>query len=325
MKRLLPALALLALSVTAHAGMPPSDLEGAKDSPLVKRYEGSLIVRYKSVDFDEYQLILGKRIRKDDKWAFEKTEDLEGRVTRISYYAPPGRSTLEVFRNYESALKADGYEIMFSGRKDALGESFSNVYDGDFFGQLFFYSPEESSYLAAKKDTPAGPVHVALFVTAFQFGATNHVEPDKGQVIVQLDVIEGKPMEQKMVTVSAGEMDKAIAETGKVALYDILFDTGKSDIKPESTAALEQIAKLLGDQPKLNLLVVGHTDNEGGYDFNLKLSVDRAQAVVTWLEQNKGIAASRLRPAGAGYLCPVASNHTDEGRAKNRRVELVEQ
>jgi OOP family OmpA-OmpF porin len=107
-------------------------------------------------------------------------------------------------------------------------------------------------------------------------------------------------------------------------VYGIYFDTGKSVMKPESNPALEEITKLLKHSGSLTLFVVGHTDNVGNLESNLNLSADRADAVVKALT-GKGIAASRLKAAGVGPYCPVASNRTDDGKAKNRRVELVEE
>ncbi|HQT94667.1 MAG: hypothetical protein B7Z61_00790 [Acidobacteria bacterium 37-71-11] len=86
-----------------------------------------------------------------------------------------------------------------------------------------------------------------------------------------------------------------------------------------------EIAKLLKAHPEMRLYVVGHTDNAGSFDHNLTLSKDRAQSVTNALVKTYGIAATRLRPFGVGPTAPVASNRSEEGRAKNRRVELVEQ
>ena len=128
-----------------------------------------------------------------------------------------------------------------------------------------------------------------------------------------------------MVTVDANAMAKEIAATGHVAVYGIHFDTNRADLKPESDAALEEIAKLLKLDPNLKLLVVGHTDNVGGYDANMTLSDRRAAAVFQALTSKHGIPAVRLRAVGVGMAAPVAPNETEEGRAKNRRVELVRQ
>jgi outer membrane protein OmpA-like peptidoglycan-associated protein len=139
-----------------------------------------------------------------------------------------------------------------------------------------------------------------------------------------VDIIETKPMQEKMVAVDASEMEKQIASMGKVVLYGILFDFNKTDVKPESEAALVEIAKLLANQTTLNVLVVGHTDAVGSFESNRALSQRRADAIVATLVSRHNIAASRLFPVGVSFASPVATNATEEGRAKNRRVELVE-
>ncbi len=137
----------------------------------------------------------------------------------------------------------------------------------------------------------------------------------------QLVIVESKPMDQDVVA-DASALSQSIASTGKAAVYGIYFDTGKSIVKPESNPALEQITRLLKQDPQLQLYVVGHTDNDGSLDLNLKLSSDRAAAVVKALVE-RGINGSRLASAGVASYCPAASNKTEDGKAKNRRVELV--
>jgi OOP family OmpA-OmpF porin len=113
----------------------------------------------------------------------------------------------------------------------------------------------------------------------------------------------------------------AINKNGFIAL-DIHFDTGKSTIKPESEPIIEQIVQLLKDNGDLKLSVEGHTDNVGDARSNLMLSEERAKSVVAALTK-AGIQGSRLSAAGFGQDRPVADNRSEEGRAKNRRVELV--
>ena len=137
-----------------------------------------------------------------------------------------------------------------------------------------------------------------------------------------LIIVENKPMEDE-VTIDAAALNQGISETGKVAVYGIYFDSGKSIIKPESKPTIDEIVKMLQQSPKLKILIVGHTDSDGSVESNMKLSSDRAAAVVKALTEN-GISASRLKSSGVGPYCPVESNHTEEGKAKNRRVELVE-
>ena len=137
-----------------------------------------------------------------------------------------------------------------------------------------------------------------------------------------IHLVEKQAMKQDVVA-DTSTMDKSIKETGKAALYGIYFDTGKADVKAESKQALDEIAKLLKMEPSLKLYVVGHTDNTGIFDANMKLSQDRAMAVVNALVKNYGVLASRLKACGDGPTAPVATNDTEEGRALNRRVELV--
>lgn len=139
-----------------------------------------------------------------------------------------------------------------------------------------------------------------------------------------LIIVEKQFMEQD-VTANADTMAKSIKDTGKAAIYGIYFDSGKAEIKPESEPALKEITKMLQTDPNLKLYVVGHTDNQGGYDYNMKLSKERADAVVKSLVSQYNVNASRLQPCGVGPVAPVTSNVTEEGRAKNRRVELVAQ
>jgi outer membrane protein OmpA-like peptidoglycan-associated protein len=138
----------------------------------------------------------------------------------------------------------------------------------------------------------------------------------------ELIIVEHAAMAQDVVA-DAAALAKGLVAEGRVALYGLYFDTGKAVVKPESAPTLEQIVKLLQADPKLQLFVVGHTDGVGQLESNLKLSNDRAAAVVKELAA-KGIDAKRLKPAGVGPWSPVASNRSEEGRAKNRRVELVD-
>jgi OmpA-OmpF porin, OOP family len=139
-----------------------------------------------------------------------------------------------------------------------------------------------------------------------------------------LTIVERKAMAQD-IEANAAVFADGLKTTGHVAVYGILFDTGKADIKPESAQAIGEIAKLLKGDAALRLHVVGHTDSVGSVDSNLKLSEARAEAVLQALAKEHGIAAGRLRAFGNGPFAPVASNDAEEGRAKNRRVELVKQ
>jgi OmpA-OmpF porin, OOP family len=140
----------------------------------------------------------------------------------------------------------------------------------------------------------------------------------------ELWIVEKAAMQQTIVA-DATALLNDMKQTGHVAVYGIYFDTGKSEIKPASDAALAEIAKLLKTSPALKVFIVGHTDNVGTIESNMKLSQARAEAVAQVLTGKHVIAAARLRGFGVGPLAPVASNDQEEGRAKNRRVELVAQ
>lgn len=139
-----------------------------------------------------------------------------------------------------------------------------------------------------------------------------------------LTILEKGDMVQEVIA-DAAAMKGDLQSTGHVALYGIYFDTGKSEVKPESKPALEEIAKLLKQDPSLKLKVVGHTDMTGAMDTNMALSQARAQAVVNVLTTQYGIATTRLKGYGVGPLAPLSANDSEEGRAKNRRVELVKE
>jgi OmpA-OmpF porin, OOP family len=215
-----------------------------------------------------------------------KESSVEGRLTEIRYTLDEGQAE----RGRVQILR--NYENAFKKLGGGL------VYSVD--GSLAYYA-------AVKGDKAVWAV-------------VNAYNPQ----FVGLSIVEKEAMRQDVVA-DAGAFANDLKETGHVAVYGIYFDTGKSDVKPESDAALKEIAKLLSQESRLKLYVVGHTDSVGQLEANMKLSQARAEAVVKVLTTRHGVAAARLKAAGAGPIAPVASNGTEEGRAKNRRVELVEQ
>ncbi|MDJ0944239.1 MAG: DUF4892 domain-containing protein [Kiloniellales bacterium] len=312
------ALTLLALAAAAPARA--ADVQDSQDHPLVgKRYEGSEITHYQETEFDEYGLMVAPA---ENYGGAAKNEAsmrvVEGRVTRIRYLAPAEQSVAAVFRSYATALKAAGFEEVFTCKYKACGgRNFNHSMNVSHLTES-----KDFRYLAARLPRPEdGDAYVSLYVGLSDTGGGKTFK----RVITQLDVIEAEALGEKMVAVDAGEMAKAIDATGRIALYGIYFDTDKTEIKPESEETLAQIAKLLQDQVGLKLVVVGHTDNRGQLDYNMELSKRRAEAVKQALVADYGIEAGRLAAWGVGYLAPVASNRAEDGRAKNRRVELVEQ
>jgi len=330
--RLLGLFVCTAAISLAHARMPAQDeVKGAKDHPLLSRFEGSKMVAYESKAFDATSLPASKRSyrREPQGYYFEKKLEVEGKITRIAYLVPRERSSLEVLRNYQAALEKAGLKTVFSCDKEACGESLGDYWlptklDRSFLKSgeadgAFRHGSREPRYLVASGTRPDGsPLHVAVYV----------VSPKENyEGGVYLEIVEGKPMETGKVAanLNAATMAKNIASEGRVAVYGVYFDTGKAEVKPESKPALGEMARLLQQDPKLKVFVVGHTDNQGELAQNLALSQKRAESVVKALVDGYKVDARRLSPKGVASYAPLASNREDAGRQKNRRVELVEQ
>lgn len=311
-------IALLLSGITGGTTAYAADVAGSKDHPLISRYEGSDIFQYKADAFDEYPLFINEiSHHKGIEGQPESVMWLEGRLTKFLYLNPPNRSSLEVFRNYETALKDSGFETIFTCKKTTCGgHQFNRAMNG-----YLWLTSDDQRYLAAKLTRDEGDVYVSLYVTPSGAGGG----PEKGRVLTQLHVIEMEPMQENMVIVDADAMAKGIGEEGKIALYGILFDTDKATIKPDSEPTLKQISALLNADDDLKIIIVGHTDNQGELAYNKDLSTRRAKAVEATLISDYGIAKDRLSAWGVGYLSPVASNRNEAGRTKNRRVELVEE
>lgn len=279
------------------------DIPNSQDHPLISRYPGQTIRRFDVKEFDQYNLVLS--IEKTG--APNRVKKLEGKVTRIFYNNPQGRSTTEIFRNFEDGIRRGGGQILFACAGNACG---TPIRWTTFNGVRAMGAQIDNRYVSARAMKNGVEMFVSVFV---------------GSQSTQLDVVEIKPMEAGLVSVDADALAAGIDAEGHIAVYAILFDTGKSTLRPESRTAIAEIAKLMTSRTSLKLFVVGHTDSTGGFESNMRLSRDRAAAVTQSLVADHGIAAARLMAHGVGPLSPVASNSTEEGRAKNRRVELVAQ
>lgn len=316
-------IACTSLACLAHA----ADAAGCKDLGGLKRFEGSSIVMCDKRDFAEYTLPTGKSIDYDSsakRATFEASLKLEGRLDQNVYAVPMGPSAVEVFRNYKTDLEAKGYKLLFEAKQEDTGPALAPYFEGRGPGtQIWGYSPDEARYAAAVKEEGGAKTYVALYIIEYGDGYEPKFKPEKGQVMVRLDTLQTGALTDRMVVVSAAQITKELGSNGKVALYGILFDFNKATIKPESRSSLDEIGKFLKDSPAQNIYVIGHTDNVGGFDFNMQLSKARAAAVVAGLTRSYGIQAARMVASGVGLQAPVASNVSEEGRAKNRRVELL--
>jgi outer membrane protein OmpA-like peptidoglycan-associated protein len=319
------------------------DASGAKDHPMLKRIEGSVILKYNSKKFDSHTIPLERVVFDYGTQKFKDWKKLtvEGVRTTLFYREPVDAGTLECLRSYQQDLKTRGFEVLFEGASNSAPTGETNQLDngyGRFIKQVYstetdyqiqkytFGGCDDFRFTALKKPAAdgAGDIYVTIFCGAVtgswkdpQMGIA------EGTVLARVDVLETAAMNNRMVVVKADEMQQQIDKAGRVALYGILFDFNKTELKPESDAALEQIGKLLEADPSLKLLVVGHTDNAGAFEFNRDLSNRRAASVVDALVQRYRVSKERLFPFGCSFASPTASNGTEEGRAKNRRVELV--
>jgi OOP family OmpA-OmpF porin len=345
---------LLTLAATAFAladaTIPTKDSPGSRDNPILKRYDGSFIVSYERVAFTDFKVPLSalepvdKRDSSNNVLHLPKQEkEIEGARTRLVYLLPDERSPLEVLRNYQDEIGAAGGSVLFTCKGEACGgdaERSSAGGGGD--SSLLMYFVRESElkeasfsngacalttaiadqrFLAAKLPHPDGEAYVT--VQTYQVSDELYCKAFNGRTVAVVHLVEPRPRDRKMTTVKAEEMARSIGATGRIALYGIFFDTDKAELKPGSEPALVEIAALLQADPKLTVLIVGHTDNQGGFDYNVDLSRKRADAVVKALVTTQKIDAKRLRAAGAGMIAPAAANDAEDGRAKNRRVEVV--
>ncbi len=220
--------------------------------------------------------------------AGDKEQKVEGRYWQIAYWIKEGAKKggpVQIGRNYAHLFLKNGGTRLLEDL-DAAG-----------------------GILTARM--PAGGKNIWLEVDISNDGE-----------VFTLTVVEEAAMEQK-VEFSAMELSTILNEKGSVALHGILFDTGQATIRDESKGDLQAIGDLLKQQPALRLEIQGHTDNVGASDANRRLSEARAAAVKQYLVTSHGVPADRLTASGFGDAKPVADNTTEQGRAQNRRVELV--
>ncbi len=306
------------------------DLPGSKDIPGLPRYEGSVISGYQLQKFGQADFPLGKWM---DRKGWEKTIRKMGRHTRIIYLPPKDRSALEVMLNYKQSLKESGYETLYecSGYNEC-GKKVEKFYQNSEYGkkltdtqlQEYAFSTVENPQLFTGKALIDGRESYIFIFAGYQKNFSAYASEASERVAVFVEEVRAAPMENKMEMIKADKLDSSIAQKGRVAIYGIYFDTDKAVIKPESQPQLEEMASFLKQKPNLNVYIVGHTDSQGSESHNMDLSLRRAQAVTTKLTTDFGISSNRLFPRGVASLAPVTSNDSHEGRAKNRRVEMVQ-
>jgi OOP family OmpA-OmpF porin len=295
------AISVSPVTALAEATVPTADIEGASDNPLLKRYDGSFIVSYEHLDYTDFELPTSplKRSADPDKrdamnnMVFEPDSSIEseGTLTRLAYVLPADRSPLEVLRNYQDEIEKAGGKVLFECKQEECGgdpERSSSGGGGEMsLMQYFLYESElkdaaysngacaltqdinDQRYISASLPVDGGDAYVT--VQTFQFIDDLYCKELNGRTIALVHVLEPKNRDKKMVVVAAAEMQSTISTTGSISLYGIFFDFDKADIKPESEPTLTEISKLLTEDPGLAVIVVGHTDGKGTFDYNLDL------------------------------------------------------
>lgn len=327
MKKVTLILATVALMISTNLfAQRTTDIEGGKDYSTISRFEGSVIEFYKVTKWGSYKLPLS------DKGAIDWKEPkiIEGKVIRTQYTISSDNNSEFVLHNYKAAFNKSGFVILkrMTGAElnidnrsyhwwDKYYESggyYKGINNGKFGMGIIPHMYKNHSFIVAKGHSNNKDIYAIIYIT--------EDKNDKYTLITQ-DVIEIDAVETGLVT--AKSLDEGITTKGHIILDGVYFDTGKSTIKPESAEALKNIAEYLNTHPEKKFLIVGNTDNVGDFNANLKLSKDRAEAVMNELVSKYSVKTEQLKTYGLGSASPIVSNSTDEGKAKNRRVEIVEQ
>lgn len=256
-------------------------------------------------------------------------EQVEGRISNRFYWGPEGRGAVEVYRDYRAALQGAGFDLVYQCeleqcKRDKTQMKIHNWVDkarwsdrrtNNFYLVRAFQSKPNFSYLHARK----GALHVQVAVR----DAAADEKTVSGRALQFVQIAEPTTLEQGRVSVDAAAIGTALQRDGRIALYGVQFDSNQARIKPESADALAEMAGALRNAPALKVYIVGHTDNQGASAHNLALSKQRAQVVVDVLVRQHGIERARIEAHGVADLSPLASNAGEDGRARNRRVEMV--
>ncbi len=299
------------LSFSNVKKLPSSDVPGSSDHPLLGRPEGSVIAGFSKKDFDSIRMPLEIDYRRGK---VVKHREFEGKIYRI-YYVMPGKiSPLAVQKAYENKLKQKGFKTVYKcypcSRFSAI--MVTELAEKGIEQNWGVLPPRKLGFILMEGEYEGKRTYVGVY--SYPLYKLTHA---------RVRVVEAEKLKLKLEVVTAEEIGKSIKEKGSVSIYGIYFDHDSYEIKPESKRALEEIARFLRSNPNIKLFVVGHTDNTGSYEYNMNLSRKRAEAVVNKLVNDYKIPKERLKPIGVGPVAPVAPNDSEEGRAKNRRVELV--
>ncbi len=322
MKTVTLILAIILLIPTNLFAQRTSDINNTKDNSLISRFNDSFIAYENTVKWDIYILPITKIKNVGGGKNWDKKLKLEGKVNRIQYTTKKENNASLVYANYLSALKKSNWKILFSGSGD--NELGNESYEWQYymfqeglgldkkFGSKYNFRGNDYAYIAAKFENNDTSYYAMIYI----------IEKDKFTMINQ-DIITIKNPDIGLVT--AKILTKEIDKNGHLALVGIFFETGKTKLTEKSISALKNISKYLNSNKNKKFFIVGHTDNIGSFTANMKLSENRAKAVKNELISKYGVDANQIKSYGVANLSPVTSNSTDKGKARNRRVEIVEQ
>ncbi|KGI78933.1 OmpA family protein [Oleiagrimonas soli] len=313
-------------STSAHAATSiHGDLPGSQDSKIIHRFAGSTIVGYQTADYGSVTLPLGAY----RQHALSRSEPAQGEVRRIAYIAPAGVSALEVFHNFHQAMQQAGFRTRFQchgndtcGNAYGIAKAIYAPVADRLSGKLQYKILRNDTLLASGGDVyvetarltrPDGVMDSVLLVSHQQGQPTG----------ILLQTVRHAAMKTGEVTVDADALGRGLASSGHIALRGIHFAHDSSTLTAASDPTLSAMATLLKHQPALKVFIVGHTDDTGALAHNLTLSRARARSVMQALIRRFHVAAGRLAAEGVGPYAPVASNANANGRAENRRVEMV--
>jgi OmpA-OmpF porin, OOP family len=304
----IPALIGLASLSFLMTTPPAAVAANAPGRAVVKPFPGAKAVEQSIRAFDEYWMPVG---RLTGEAQAEKVETLGGKWSHIGYTTGAGRSVAEVFRHYEQQFATAGLQVVYACKGLECGEG-GRKSNGDWWPLS-----DHRRFMAARLERPGGDLWVSVHV---------HARAANAPVQHELDVIEVKPPAIAPPVRNEADATTLVRELkadGRVVLHSLAFVEGKPTLMPASAGVVLAIAELLSRDPSLKLHVVVHSDDAAPAPASIDLTKKRASAVAQMLIRQHRIAPARVQPAGLGPLAPVASNRTAEGRATNRRVELV--
>jgi OOP family OmpA-OmpF porin len=248
-------------------------------------------------------------------------QTVEGQFTQQAWtIAATGLTTLQLIRPLRDQLRNDGFDVVYECRDQDCGGF-------DFRFQTDVLPPPEMQvnlvdfrYLAARKAEGSELISVlasrsarAGFVQITRVGPTTTV----------VATANAAPLGELDEIVPTGDLGANLAQTGRAVLSGLEFQTGSSKLGAGPFDTLQALADFLAAQPDMQVALVGHTDATGALDGNIALSKRRARSVLERLASNYGVSRSQLDAQGMGYLAPIASNLTQDGRTTNRRVEVI--